>query len=792
MLKGRRMNAGFAVALALAAGVSRAVEVTVEPGTDRAVALAAANLRLDLDRACPGHRADARRIHARVVPDGRREASVRTYANGVWTVTGSDRRGAIYGIYAISEAIGVSPFHWWDDVPVVPRPFALSEEPFEIAPPAVRLRGVFINDEDWSLMPWCKNTFAKAGEKSIGVAFHEKFFEMMQRLRLNWFWPAMHEGGFEFVTEPAVVDLADRYAIVLGSSHCEPMMRNNVYLDAADKPKWDFAAHPDFLRDYWNYAPSRYADREIVWTLGMRGIHDSKMKAGLSVAESVRRLNGVFDCQLEILGKAGVAKPDLLFVPYNEVMTLFNAGAAVPPNATVMWSNDNFGYVRRTGGPALAARPQGIYWHVGYYGYPHSYVHLCTTSPAFLWYELAAKCAANGVRDAWMVNVGDGKPADILMFALGKVAWNPDGYGADAGPRLVGEWARSFLGGVSPDLVSRIVRHLSEYYALGTRRKPELMCLPWVASLSAETRAALLARYDALFAEDEALEAALPATHRDAWFDAIGYQVRFLAEAGRAFMRAVDDVPPYAELKTRTAAAIDALTARYEALADGKWKGFWFDTVRESYHLRGDVKNPYSSAFSVMQWPWNELPGGRVVARDCNFVATQGEVAWRDAARGCEPVRTAPGTGDAGFARVPGLGPQGEALALLPVGEGLGDGAWAEYELTAAEGDDTVFVEVSPEYALHPGLPLTFAVSVNGAIYRQPCEVPFAHANYGSFGSDPRNTPRHAFQQDNFARVTVRVDGLAAGRNVVRVWAVEPGLVISRVGVLRGQEEERR
>ncbi|MBR5548665.1 MAG: glycosyl hydrolase 115 family protein, partial [Kiritimatiellae bacterium] len=286
----------------------------------------------------------------------------------------------------------------------------------------VKYRGIFVNDEDWSLRPWAVKHFGK--KEQIGTRAYEEIFSLMEKDGLNLIWPAMHEGGYEFSSRPENLELARKHGIVVGTSHCEPMLRNNCYLPKEDKKKWSWTANRDFLVDYWKEGVRRgtgFSNRvervdrveDILWTIGMRGIHDGKMQDGKTTEEKIKILEEVFAAQCAMLPE-GAAK---LFVPYKEVLPIFNAGLKVPKDATIMWTNDNFGYVRRVGGPQCQGYGGGIYWHASYHGSPHGYIHLCTTPPAFMWYELVAKCWENGVRDVWMVNAGDVFQAEILLDA---------------------------------------------------------------------------------------------------------------------------------------------------------------------------------------------------------------------------------------------------------------------------------------------------------------------------------------------------------------------------------------
>ena len=341
----------------------------------------------------------------------------------------------------------------------------------------VKYRGIFVNDEDWSLRPWAVKHFGK--NEQIGIRVYEEIFSLMEKDGLNLIWPAMHEGGYEFSSRSENFELARKHGIVVGTSHCEPMLRNNCYLPKENKKKWSWVANRDFLVDYWNVGVRRGTGNGewgtgILWTIGMRGIHDGKMQDGKTTEEKIKILEEVFAAQCAILPE-GAPK---LFVPYKEVLPIFNAGLKVPKDATIMWTNDNFGYIRRIGaGSSNAANqptkqpsnqpikqsnnqtikqsnnsphPQGIYWHISYHGSPHGYIHLCTTPPAFMWYELVAKCWENGVRDVWMVNAGDVFQAEVLLDAYGRFASDPEEWGSDAQPKALAAWVKEkFLTGLT-------------------------------------------------------------------------------------------------------------------------------------------------------------------------------------------------------------------------------------------------------------------------------------------------------------------------------------------------------
>ena len=633
---------------------------------------------------------------------------------------------------------------------------------------SVKYCGIFINDEDWGLRQWAVKHFGK--EQQIGIRAYSQIFPLMRKCGLNLLWPAMHEGGYEFASRPENFALAAEYGIRIGTSHCEPMLRNNCYLSKDDKKKWSWLKHKDFIRDYWQWSVDRYATNDVLWTIGMRGIHDGKMSDGETTAEKIAVLEDVFATQKGMLEAAGVGDAPTLFVPYKEVLPIFNAGLKVPKGTTIMWVNDNFGYIRRLGGPQCEGYGGGIYWHASYHGRPHGYIHLCTTPPAFMWYELVAKCAANGVRDVWMVNAGDVFQAEIIMYALGKFASDPDYWMTrpDAQTEILTMWVKEELGVRSEELGVRIVAHLNEYFNLGFIRKPEHMCVQWSEALPAELKSELLARYRALLEEDLAIEKELDSKICEAYFRAIGYQVQFFAHAGIIHLESRD--------KEYARSVIDPLTARWNSLDGGKWSGFWSDTIDERGGVRQPV--PHNRWASQMQWPWNEPHNedGSIAPRS-DYIASSYIWQKRDGKsepKWLEPESITPAADDGAWTRISGLGTSGKALALLPVKPGVGKGAAINLQLSEDAGGNKLILQFLPDFALWPGMALRVAVSFDGA---EPVEVavPKSDSNIGE--KDP---VRNAAVQDNFIRASVTIP---PGAKSVKIIAIDPGVVIDRIGI---------
>ena len=630
----------------------------------------------------------------------------------------------------------------------------------------VKWRGIFINDEDRGLRPWACRHFGKS--EGIGTGALREVFSLMKDDGLNLLWPAMHKGGYEFSERAENFALAKEYGIAIGSSHCEPMLRNNCYLPKEDRGKWSWKRHRAFLEEYWREGVRRgmAAGGEILWTIGMRGIHDIPMSDGRTVEEKIAVMEDVFKFQTSILPE-GAPK---LFIPYKEVLPLFNAGLSVPEDAVIMWTNDNYGYVRRLGGPQCGGYGGGIYWHLSYHGWPHPCEHVNPQPPAFMWYELVAKCWNNGAKDVWMLNTGDVFEAELLLNFYGKLANDPDAYGSDAQEKLLGEWAAEFLDGKDAALAARIAAHLGEYFTLAFNRRAELMCTKWANSLPAGKKAELLARYHALLAEDDAIESELPKEKRDCYFRLAGYQLRFLAYAGIVFLEG--------QSRDWAVKTIGAIDKRWNGLDGGKWAGFFENTLG-----RADAKHT-KVPMGTMMWPWFDPPEDalhrKVKWKDYPATAYRADVPeprWQ------EPVANVPANGGA-WTVVKGLGTSGKALALLPVKPGVGEGAKIEYSLPAKHHPLTtaLVVQFLPDFALWPGLGLGVDIRFDDGepIY---VEVPKHDSNIGEM--DP---VRNRAVMDNFIRVEMP---LPQGTKKVAIIAHDPGVVIDRVGIKEDPHENK-
>ena len=510
-------------------------------------------------------------------------------------IAGSDRRGAIYGCYELSELIGVSPWNWWADVPVKTRKvLALRGDGIRQGPPAVKYRGIFLNDEDFGLRPWAAKTF-EPEVGNIGPKTYAKVFELLLRLRANLLWPAMHEGTAAFNSNPTNRELADAYGVVMGSSHCEQMLRNNISeWDTNKFGEYNYVVNRDGVLKYWEQRVRENAKFENLFTRGMRGIHDSGMPGGGEIIEQAQRLHQIITDQRELLARhvsTNLERVPQIFCPYKEVLALYRAAPNIPDDITLVWPDDNYGYVRQFSDDRERARSggAGVYYHASYWGAPCDYLWLESTPPALIREEMA-KAWDYGASNVWVLNVGDIKPGEIATEFFLKLAWNPHRWSVTNVNDALTEMAARDFGAENAKEIGDI---LVEYYRLNFQRKPEHMGFDlrsgpftkpfFSVSANGDENLKRLDAWRSLVARTHAAEKQLPPESRAAFYQLVGYRVRAAAlmnEKALNFTRYFSfggqgraGTEEFLTQARRAQEAIQDETKNYNELAGGKWRG---------------------------------------------------------------------------------------------------------------------------------------------------------------------------------------------------------------------------
>jgi hypothetical protein len=506
-------------------------------------------------------------------------------------IVGSDRRGAAYGVYELSAAMGVSPWAWWADVAPAKKPtLAVPAGVRRFGPPSVRYRGVFINDEDWGLFPWAARTHDPA-RGNIGPKTYARVFELLLRLKANTLWPAMHKTSAAFNSDPANARLADDYGIVMGSSHAEPMLRNNVGEWNGPAADFNYATNPKGVSAYWEERVKTNAPYETLWTLGMRGIHDSGIVGADTPADQVALLDRIITDQRALLRKR--VEPNLkgvqqIFVPYKEVLDIYRNGLRVPEDVTLVWPDDNHGYIRQFPNQAERSRAggAGVYYHLSYLGAPLAYLWLSTTPPALIQEEMT-RAYDRGIRSVWIANVGDIKPAEIETSLFLEMAWDIDQWRGRSQRAYLDDWAGRAFGETKGEAIGTV---LDDYYRLNFERRPEFLQSP-VAQGDRPAAGAFtpaeadrrLKRFSALVDAAATAGKQVPPILSNAYFELVDYPVRASAAANRRFfgtqryVELIDTDPAMARSAGAVAVAADnevkALTQRFNGeIAGGKWR----------------------------------------------------------------------------------------------------------------------------------------------------------------------------------------------------------------------------
>ncbi|PNG19835.1 glycosyl hydrolase 115 family protein [Streptomyces cahuitamycinicus] len=569
---------------------------TVPPRAELLVLVGTIGASPVIDRLIGQRRLDVSRVK------GRWEASVTQVVDrplpGVGralVIAGSDRRGTVYGVYDTSERIGVSPWYWWADVPVVRRDtVTVPAGPLVRREPAVRYRGVFINDEQ-NLTTWSHRTLEP--DKHIGPRTYERVFELLLRLKANYLWPAMHPYSDFFNKHRENPELADRYGIVVGSSHPEAMLRNGVHEwqpwaeehrnPDGTLPLYDYTVNPSVISDYWRARARQNAAYESSWTIGMRGLHDSALETrhATTIPEKVVVMNDIIADQRRILAEeVGPAAEPQIFIPYKEVLELYNAGVEVPDAVTLIWPDDNHGNMRQLPDESERRRPggNGIYYHLSYWGRPRSYLWLDTTQLSKVWQELR-RVHEHQVDRMWIFNVGDLKSIETgLSFCL-DMAWDVDRWGPGDVEDFLVEWAGLQFG---RRYGSEIAAIRTEYYRLAAQRRPEFIDKAVFSTVHHGDEAGRrMTDYEQLLDRARRLGAKLPEAYRDAYFQLVEYPVHgaylmnlkyYWADRNALAVRQGRGAGTnrFADLAEAAHAEEQAITRRYNTvIAGGKWDG---------------------------------------------------------------------------------------------------------------------------------------------------------------------------------------------------------------------------
>ncbi|CAJ2500490.1 Uu.00g033430.m01.CDS01 [Anthostomella pinea] len=538
-------------------------------------------------------------------------------------IAGSDTRGAIFGLYDISEQIGVSPWYWWADVPIKQNKniYALAEGKVQ-GPPSVNYRGFFINDEQPGLSGWVQWNYE---DTPYGVGYNSDFypnvFELLLRLRANYLWPALWGSMFE-IDDPANQPLADAWEIVLGSSHTEPMMRaqnefGTFYTNEGLGP-WAYNLNNETIDEYFVYGAERakpYA-RNSLWTMGMRGTGDTAIE-GLGTDFIVSMLETLVEHQRNILEDVldvNATQVPQLWCLYKEVMSYILEGLTIPEDITLLWADDNWGNVRRVPIDDEKTRSggAGVYYHFDYVGDPRDYKWINTIQLEKT-AEQMQLAYAHGADRIWIVNVGDLKPLEIPISHFLDLAYDVEQWGVDNTSDWTSAWAAREFG---PKYATDIADIMTRYGMYAARRKYELV-EPFVYSVINYNEAdAVLQQWQTLADDAQTVYEQLDDTTKPAFFEMVLHPVLGGQTIHKVHIGAAKNML-FAGQRRNSANEMVAevlsdfgadgnLTATWDNLLDGKWRrmldqthigydGYWQQPMRNVLPAMAYVQTAVSS-----------------------------------------------------------------------------------------------------------------------------------------------------------------------------------------------------
>jgi hypothetical protein len=586
-------------------------------------------------------------------------------------ICGSDKRGTIYGIYDLSEQIGVSPWHYWSDTP--PR---RQEKLFVNAgkhvqgPPSVKYRGIFLNDEAPALSGWVQEQYGTVnglnGVANYGRGFYTNIFELLLRVRANYLWPAMWNNAFN-EDDPENARLADEYGIVMGTSHQEPMLRAQKEWDRGPGRQyrnWDYTQleQRPALAQFWREGIRRNKDFESLITLGLRAENDSGEHVGRELTEQIVQV------QRQILAEE--MNPDLTQVPqtwclYKEVMEYYRDGLRVPDDVTLLWAEDNWGNVRRL--PTAEERHRrggaGVYYHFDYHGGPRSYQWINTSPIAKIWDQMSL-AKQYGADRIWIVNVGHfNKSAEFPLEFFIQLAWDTDRWTSENLDEFTRRWAAREFGATHAADIAQLINRYTQFNG---RRKPELLDAGTYSLTNYREFETVVAEYAALAERAQAVYTQLPSESRDAFYGMVQYPIKAAAGLNAMYLAAAKNVL-YAKQRrasandfaaeTRTLFDTQTNLAHHfnTAFAGGRWNHF-MDQAYIGYRSWNpprsnnlgavrlvEIEVPKAAAMGVAVEGGNEPSGGALkfdaFGRSSRFVDVfnQGQVPFEFTATATAP-----------------------------------------------------------------------------------------------------------------------------------------------------------
>jgi Glycosyl hydrolase family 115/Gylcosyl hydrolase family 115 C-terminal domain/Glycosyl hydrolase family 67 N-terminus len=498
-------------------------------------------------------------------------------------IVGSDKRGTIYGIYELSEQLGVSPWYWWADVPPKKRASAyILQGRYVSGEPTVKYRGIFLNNERPTLTGWTKEKFG-----GMNADFYTKVFELLLRLRANYLWPAMWHNSFN-EDDPDNPRLADEYGIVMGTSHHEPMTRShNEWVSRKDQygnGQWNYQTNTEAIKRFFREGIANSKKYENLVTVGMRGDGDIGMSSTGSIESDIKLIEKIFTDQRQIIAeemKVDPATIPQLWALFTEVQKFYDYGLRPPEDVTLLWTDDNVGNLRRV--PTDEERKRsggaGIYYHFDMHGGPFAYRWINTNPIPKIWEQMNLAIEYDAKR-IWIVNIGDLKPHETSIEFFLRMAWNSKSITKDTLDDYMRRWAERDFG---PEHATEIAEIVSRYTKYNGWRKPELIAPDTFSLVNYAEADRVEAEWQDLVDKAEKIYNKIPQNQRDAYYQLVLHPAKASAQvvqmniaAGRNQLYArqgrINQVSVQADCVRELFKRDRAMTDYYnKEMANGKW-----------------------------------------------------------------------------------------------------------------------------------------------------------------------------------------------------------------------------
>ncbi|MDR0834452.1 MAG: glycosyl hydrolase 115 family protein [Candidatus Symbiothrix sp.] len=700
-------------------------------------------------------------------------------------IAGSDKRGTIYGIYELSKQIGVSPWYWWADVPVVHQ-HNLFVKPgtYTAGEPAVHYRGIFINDEAPAFQGWCVEKFGGVNSK-----MYEKMFELILRLKGNFLWPAMWGNAF-YDDDPANGALADEMGIVIGTSHHEPLGRAHDEWRRYGKGAWNYNTNTKVLTDFWTGGMERMKNFETVATVGMRGDGDEAMSESADIALLEKIVKDQRTIIEKVTGKKASETPQV-WALYKEVQDYYDKGMKVPDDITLLLCDDNWGNVRKLPGVNAPRRKggYGMYYHFDYVGGPRNYKWLNVTPIQRTWEQMNLTYT-HGVDKLWVVNVGDLKPMEYPISFFLDMAWNPQRFNAQNLVQHTEDWCAQQFGAQYAKEAARLINLYTKY---NRRVTPELLNANTYSLENYNEFERVRNEYKDLALDALRLYNLIPSDYKDAFDQLVLFPINacsnlyemYYAVAKNRYYAANNDTQAndWAD-KAEASFALDSiLTSHYnKEIAGGKWNHF-MDQTHIGYTI-------------WQQPPYNVMPavervhgtGYRVQGTGCTktsddkdpctlhlapvFVESEGYVSIE-----AENFARSQGTATIHWEVIPDFGKTKSAITTFPanVYPKANEQVYVEYDIEfATRGEFDVQLLLAPTLNFNANQGLRYAVSMDGG---KEEIVNFNGQYRGELGP---------WQGESIIKSTVTLTIPSVGKHTLRFRVLEPGIVLEKILINTG------